>query len=125
MEIGALDMSGLSMKARLSAFDWDSLCREREPALVGAAAHGFCADWSQTAIPQAPTMDEARAFVSDYEQARGKPFSVDERRLCRASLAYATAYAARCGYAAGGDHHETPGSFLHLLWSERTHLFEL
>jgi hypothetical protein len=110
MEIGALDMSGLSMKARLSAFDWDSLCREREPALVGAAAHGFCADWSQTAIPQAPTMDEARAFVSDYEQARGKPFSVD---------------AARCGYAAGGDHHETPGSFLHLLWSERTHLFEL
>jgi hypothetical protein len=28
------------------AFDWDSLCCELEPALLGAAAHGFCADWS-------------------------------------------------------------------------------
>src|SRR5262249_52402750 len=28
-------------------FDWDSLCQEREPALVGTTAHAFCADWSR------------------------------------------------------------------------------
>src|SRR5262249_7124347 len=30
------------------AYDWDSLACEEEPALVGAAAHAFCADWSET-----------------------------------------------------------------------------
>jgi hypothetical protein len=107
------------------AFDWDSLCCEREPAMVGAAAHGFCADWSQTVIPQAPTLGEALSFVIDYERARGRPFSADERKLCRASLAYAIAYGARCAYAAGGDQHETPGTFLHRLWNERAQLFAL
>ena len=47
------------------AFDWDSLCCEREPALIGCAAHGFCADWSQESRHQAPTAEEARAFVAE------------------------------------------------------------
>jgi hypothetical protein len=106
------------------AFDWDSLCCEREPALVGAAAHGFCADWSQTVIPQAATLNESLSFVSEYERARGIPFSAAERKLCRASLAYAIAYGARCGYAVSGDQHETPGTFLHWLWNERAQLLE-
>lgn len=45
------------------AFDWDSLCCEREPALIGSVANGFCADWSQGDTLQAPSLDEARAFV--------------------------------------------------------------
>jgi hypothetical protein len=107
------------------AFDWDSLCREREPALIGAVAHGFCADWSQGDNRQAPSLDEARAFIRDYEQARGKMFSAEERRLCGACLAYASAYTARCGYAGGRDEREMPGTFQHLVWSKRGELFNI
>ena len=106
------------------AFDWDSLCCEREPALVGSVAHGFCADWSQGDNRQAPSLDEARAFVRDYERARGKMFSAEERQLCGACFAYASAYTARCGHAGGRDERETPGTFQHLVWSERDNLFD-
>ncbi len=109
----------------IAAFDWDSLCREREPALIGAAAHGFCADWSQGDNRQAPSLDEARAFVRDYERARGQIFSVEERRLCGSCLAYASAYTARCGHAVGGDERELPGTFQHLVWSQRGNLFDV
>jgi hypothetical protein len=107
------------------AFDWDSLCCEREPALVGTVAHGFCADWSQRDNRQAPSLNEARAFVEDYERARGEAFSTEERRLCGACFAYASAYTARCGHAGGGDDRETPGTFQHLVWSERGNLFDV
>ena len=53
------------------AYDWDSLACDNEPALVGAAAHGFCADWSEMRR-QAPTWKEAHAFIADYAQARGE-----------------------------------------------------
>jgi hypothetical protein len=52
------------------AFDWDSLCCVLEPALVGSVAHGFCADWSIKGHRQAPTFEEARALIQDYERAR-------------------------------------------------------
>jgi len=107
------------------AFDWDSLRCEREPALIGAAAHAFCADWSQGDHRQAPSLDEARAFVRDYERARVEMFSSEERRLCGAGLAYASAYTARCGHATGVDERETPGTFQHLVWSERDNLFDV
>jgi hypothetical protein len=107
------------------AFDWDSLCCDREPALIGAVAHGFRADWSQADNRQAPSLDEARAFVRDYERARGKVFSAEERRLCGACLAYASAYTARCGHAGGRDEREMPGTFQHLVWSERGNLFDV
>jgi hypothetical protein len=107
------------------AFDWDSLCCEREPALIGVVANGFCADWSQGDNRQAPSLDAARAFVRDYERARGKMFSAEERRLCGACLAYASAYTARCGHAGGHDERETPGTFQHLVWSERGNLLEV
>jgi hypothetical protein len=79
----------------VSAFDWDSLRCEREPALIGSVAHAFCADWSQGDSRQAPSLAEASAFVRDYEQARGKMFSAEERQLCSACFAYASAYTAR------------------------------
>jgi aminoglycoside phosphotransferase (APT) family kinase protein len=107
------------------AFDWDSLCCGYEPALLGAVAHGFRADWSVAGRRQAPTLDEARAFKRDYEAARGQEFSAEERRLCGASFAYACAYTARCGYAGGGDAREQPGTFQNLLWSERANLLDL
>jgi hypothetical protein len=107
------------------AFDWDSLCCEPEPALIGTTAHGFCADWSQGDSRQAPSRDEARAFIEDYEGARGKKFSAEERRLCGACFAYASAYTARCGHAAGRDERETRGTFQHLVWSSREDLLDV
>jgi hypothetical protein len=106
----------------VAAFDWDSLCCEHEAALLGSAAHGFCADWSRTDHRQAPTHEEARAFVADYEAARGYAFTEPERRLCGASFAYSCAYTARCGYALGNDERGAAGTFQHLVWTEREKL---
>lgn len=111
--------------AALVGFDWDSLQKGSEPALVGSTAHGFCADWSKNGHVQAPTLDEARAFVADYEAARGSPFTRAERSLCGASFAFAVAYTSRCGHASGVDARHVPGNFQHLLASEGGRLFEL
>ena len=97
------------------AYDWQSVCRCEEAALIGFAAHAFCADWSRDDPRQAPTLAEARAFVADYEGARGAPFARDERRLCGAAFAYSVAYTARCGHAGGYEGRDVPGSFHHLL----------
>ena len=97
------------------AYDWDSLARDREPALVGSCAHAFTADWTRGDRAQAPTLDEARAFVADYEAARGRPFDRAERAACAAVFAYACAYTARCGHALGRDERDVPGTFQHLV----------
>jgi hypothetical protein len=107
------------------AYDWDSLCKAREPALVGSAAHMFCSDWSRDDHVQAPTLAEARAFVNDYETARGSPFTFEERALCAAMFAYAVAYTCRCGHASGVDARDAPGNFQHLLTGEGEGLFRL
>lgn len=110
----------------VAAFDWDSLRREHEPALVGFTAHALCADWTRAPrMAPAPTLAEARAFVADWEEARGRRFSVDERRLCGASFAYWCAYTARCGWAQHHDQRHQPGSFHHLLALEGARLLEL
>jgi hypothetical protein len=107
------------------AFDWDSLCKGPEPALVGSAAHGFCADWSRSDHAQAPSLDEARAFVSAYEVARGRPFDGGERRLCGGTFAYSVAYAARCVHALGRDERRRPGTFQHLVATHGRGLLDL
>lgn len=87
-------------KSICAVYDWQSLARTLEPALVGGVAHAFCSDWNQPPrSTQAPTLDEARAFVSEYELARGNAFEREDRRLLGAAFAYATAYTARCGHA--------------------------
>lgn len=97
------------------AYDWDSLARDREPALVGTCAHAFTADWTRPGRAQAPTFDEARGLVADYEAARGRPFDRAERAACGAVFAYACAYTARCGHAGGRDERDQPGTFQHLV----------
>ena len=109
----------------VAAFDWDSLCCQYEPALLGIVAHAFCADWSESSRRQAPTMEEARSFLAEYEAAREHQFSTAERRLCSASFAYSCAYTARCGHALGSDERETAGTFQHLVWTERENLLDL
>ena len=83
----------------VAAYDWQSLAVGREPAFVGAASHAFTADWG---IPQArrlPTLAESRAFVAEYETARGARFSQAERETVDAAWLYATAYGARCEHS--------------------------
>ena len=111
--------------APVAAYDWDSLCCGPEPTLLGIVAHAFCADYSRRGHRQAPTIEEARAFKSDYEAARGRAFTPDESRLCGAAFAYACAYTARCVHAQGKDGRAAPGTFHHLLWTERENLLQL
>jgi hypothetical protein len=109
----------------VAAFDWDSLCKEYEPMLVGFIAHAFCADWTRSDYAQAPTLDEARAFLAAYEAARGGPFERAERALCRAAFAYSVGYTARCGHAFGKRERDMPGTFHHLLATHGQALLEL
>jgi hypothetical protein len=107
------------------AYDWQSICRTEEATLVGFSAHAFCADWSLDDPRQAPTLAEARAFVADYEHARGTPFDPEERGLCGAAFAYSVAYTTRCGYAGGYDGRAVAGTFHHLLVRHGAELLNL
>jgi hypothetical protein len=82
-----------------AVYDWDSLSIEREPLLVGSAAHAFTANWEESDRQQLPSLSEALAFISDYEDARGAPFAADERAVVSASLTYTMAYTARCEHS--------------------------
>jgi Phosphotransferase enzyme family len=82
-----------------AVYDWDSLVTIREPRLVGSACGHFTSDYRRDDIRQRPTLDEALAFVTDYEHPRGAPFSPDERRTVRAALVEGAAYGARCAHS--------------------------
>jgi Phosphotransferase enzyme family len=86
--------------ALTAVHDWDSLALVAEPALVGAVAHAFPANWALAEPPGPPTKEAALAFVADYEAAReGGPFTAAERARARAALVYAMAYTARCEHS--------------------------
>lgn len=88
------------LDGRVSAvYDWDSLRVEREPVIVGSAAHGFTTNWAVGQSRQFPTRAEALSFIAGYERARGRPFTTDELGTARAALVYAMAYAARCEHS--------------------------
>lgn len=94
-------------QARITTvYDWDSLARIREPALVGSIARAFTADWQQDESPRTPDPKDILGFLADYELARGAPFTPDERRSARAACVHAIAYTARCGHALDPDEHE-------------------
>lgn len=82
-------------------YDWDSLRVSREPMLVGAAAASFTVSWYLDDPPHWPRVDEALAFVREYERARGRPFDARERLAVAAAARYAAAYQARCAHALG------------------------
>jgi hypothetical protein len=97
------------------AYDWDSLHVDLEPVVVGAAAHAFCANWEREDIIAAPSADEARAFIAEYEAARGAPFDPDERRTLAGALVYSTAYTARCVHANWANSKPRARAFVELL----------
>jgi hypothetical protein len=98
----------------VATYDWDSLMLTHETSLVGINAHAFAADWSSDPprVSPAPSFDEARAYVAEYEAARGGRFTGEQRRCVGASFAYAVAYTARCAHSIGGTPEE--GGFIAL-----------
>jgi hypothetical protein len=106
------------------AFDRDSLYCEREPALIGVVAKWLLRGFIP-ARQSAGSKSRGGARIRNYERARDKMFSAEERRLCGACLAYASACTARCVHAGARDERETPGTLQHLVWSERGNLFEV
>jgi hypothetical protein len=76
-------------------YDWDSLGLVPEPELVGNAAAHFTTTW-RLDVPLIPSPEEARAFVAEYEEARGREFDREERARLGAQAVYALAYGARC-----------------------------
>ncbi|BCA54519.1 hypothetical protein W02_16590 [Nitrospira sp. KM1] len=85
----------------------------------------FCADWRRNDPVQAPTLEEARKFVSDYEGAAGRKFTRPERALCGAAFAYSVAYTSRCSHARGADMRDQEGTFQHLIASQGSKLMDL
>jgi hypothetical protein len=82
-----------------AAWDWDSLGSGLEPAFAGSSAHCFTADYRVDDLEVVPTLEEALAFLADYEAARGAQFTAAERRTAIAALIAMMAYSARCEHA--------------------------
>lgn len=91
-----------------AVYDWESLALEKEPAIVGAASVNFTYnEWSE--IPShIPSQDEALAFVSEYEAARGKPFSPEEYQTLAAAATYLLAYGSRCEHSLHPEERDYP-----------------
>ena len=90
----------------VASYDWDSLAFWTETELVGISAHGFTADWSKENVRRIPTADNIRAYVSDYEAARGSAFFKRERQSLFAHCVYFIAYGARCTHSLEPDKKE-------------------
>ena len=63
------------------------------------SAHGFTADWSLERVQRIPTADDIHAYVADYEEARGRPFSKLARQSLFAHCVYFIVYGARCTHS--------------------------
>ncbi len=50
-----------------------------------------------------PTAEESLSFITEYEAARGAPFTAGEHKAARAACVYLRAYAARCQHAYAGE----------------------
>lgn len=80
-------------------YDWDSLRLGMEAVIVGNAACGFTANFDWGDVGPAPTPDEVRAFVDEYDEARGPRLTCKERQQIAACGLYLLAYTARCEHA--------------------------
>lgn len=79
-------------------YDWDSLALDKEPVIVGHAASSFTYT-EFFDIQRFPSDVESQAFIAEYEVARGKPFTTEERKTLNAAVIGGLAYGARCEHA--------------------------
>lgn len=71
--------------------DWDSLAWQPEAALVGAACGAFAGAGPPTLAP----VDSSAAFLSAYQDARGRSFTVPEMETAWAASLWPAAHNAR------------------------------
>lgn len=83
----------------VATYDWDSVGVGSHAEVAGQAAFAFTADWTVPERVQLPTVGESRAFLEEYEIARGRSFSPEERRVANAANTYALAYMSRCEHS--------------------------
>jgi phosphotransferase family enzyme len=83
-----------------AVFDSDSVHVASEAECVGRAAAQFTAQWDIPAV-LTPSAAEARAFVDEYQTARGRKFSRVERAVAAAAARYSVAEAARLEHLSG------------------------
>ena len=83
-----------------AVYDSDSLHAASEAECVGRAAAQFTAQWDIPAV-LTPTPAEARAFVEEYQSARGRKFSRAERAVAAAAARYLVAHLARLELLSG------------------------
>jgi hypothetical protein len=83
----------------VAIYDWDSVCVAPEAVVVGNAAAQFCVDWSRGDPDPLPTPGQMRAFVGDYERARGRRFHEGEYELLDAANLALCTYGARCQHS--------------------------
>ncbi|KST61832.1 phosphotransferase [Mastigocoleus testarum] len=81
-------------------YDWDSLFAASEAEMVGRAAVQFTAQW-EIPTPLTPSLAETRAFIDEYETARGHCFCRKEWVVISASADYSLAQNARLEFASG------------------------
>lgn len=89
-------------------YDWDSLMLDKEPIIVAGAAMTFPFNWRLPGPRVAPSPDEARAFIAEYEEARGAPFTAAERETLAAAATYSLAYGARIEHSLRPDQTDVP-----------------
>jgi hypothetical protein len=83
----------------MAVYDWDSLATDAETLIVGNAAAAFTYTEEVEVSSPWPSPEEVIAFIADYEEARGAPFTVGEAREVRAAALFLLAYAGRCTWA--------------------------
>lgn len=89
-------------------YDWDSLMLDKEPIIVAEAAMTFPFNWNRSGPQVAPSPHEARAFIIEYEEARGAPFIATERETLAAAATYSLAYGARIEHSLRPDQTDFP-----------------
>ncbi len=85
--------------AVVAIYDWDSVCTEPELFAVANAMVTHSVDWSRPVGEHFPANAAMRAFLTDYETARGEVFDADRHRVIAARMVYHLAYGARCEHA--------------------------
>ena len=71
--------------------DWDSLAWQPEAALAGAASGAFASDGPPTLAP----IESSEAFLTAYQDTRGRMFTAAEQEIAWAASLWMAAYNAR------------------------------
>jgi hypothetical protein len=96
------------------AYDWDSLVGESEAVLAGFGAGAYTQ--GSTGGTDAPAPEEVAAFLDDFDDARGHPFTTGQQVVAASAATWIMAYNARCGVSLEGLGYEVDeGSALRML----------